>query len=155
LVIDDLGNKLGVLKTVDAIEKAQAKDLDLMVVSPNSKPPVAKFLNYSKYRYEQQRKVKEMRKSSQQAELKEIRLSPVIDKGDIATKLKHAIKFLSKGHKLKLSMRFYGRMITHIDVGRQVMNNFIEELKEYGTKEKNPKMDGRFLVVILSPVDKK
>jgi translation initiation factor IF-3 len=155
LVIDDLGNKLGVLKTVDAIEKAQAKDLDLMVVSPNSKPPVAKFLNYSKYRYEQQRKVKEMRKSSQQAELKEIRLSPVIDKGDIATKLKHAIKFLTKGHKLKLSMRFYGRMITHIDVGRQVMNNFIEELKEYGTKEKNPKMDGRFLVVILSPVDKK
>ncbi len=155
MVIDDLGNKLGVLKTVDAIEKAQAKDLDLMVVSPNSKPPVAKFLNYSKYRYEQQRKVKEMRKSSQQAELKEIRLSPVIDKGDIATKLKHAIKFLTKGHKLKLSMRFYGRMITHIDVGRQVMNNFIEELKEYGTKEKNPKMDGRFLVVILSPVDKK
>jgi|TARA_B100001939_G_C16789122_1_gene550533 translation initiation factor IF-3 len=155
LVIDDLGNKLGVLKTADAIEKAQAKDLDLMVVSPNSKPPVAKFLNYSKYRYEQQRKVKEMRKSSQQAELKEIRLSPVIDKGDIATKLKHAIKFLTKGHKLKLSMRFYGRMITHIDVGRQVMNNFIEELKEYGTKEKNPKMDGRFLVVILSPVDKK
>lgn len=155
MVIDDLGNKLGVLKTVDAIEKAQEKDLDLMVVSPNSKPPVAKFLNYSKYRYEQQRKVKEMRKSSQQAELKEIRLSPVIDKGDIATKLKHAIKFLTKGHKLKLSMRFYGRMITHIDVGRQVMNNFIEELKEYGTKEKNPKMDGRFLVVILSPVDKK
>ncbi len=155
MVIDDLGNKLGVLKTADAIEKAQAKDLDLMVVSPNSKPPVAKFLNYSKYRYEQQRKVKEMRKSSQQAELKEIRLSPVIDKGDIATKLKHAIKFLTKGHKLKLSMRFYGRMITHIDVGRQVMNNFIEELKEYGTKEKNPKMDGRFLVVILSPVDKK
>ena len=146
---------MGVLKTVDAIEKAQAKDLDLMVVSPNSKPPVAKFLNYSKYRYEQQRKVKEMRKSSQQAELKEIRLSPVIDKGDIATKLKHAIKFLTKGHKLKLSMRFYGRMITHIDVGRQVMNNFIEELKEYGTKEKHPKMDGRFLVVILSPVDKK
>ena len=81
-----------------------------------------------------------MRKSSQQAELKEIRLSPVIDKGDIATKLKHAIKFLTKGHKLKLSMRFYGRMITHIDVGRQVMNNFIEELKEYGTKEKNPKI---------------
>ena len=155
MVIDDLGNKLGVLKTADAIEKAQAKDLDLMVVSPNSKPPVAKFLNYSKYRYEQQRKVKEMRKSSQQAELKEIRLSPVIDKGDIATKLKHAIKFLTKGHKLKLSMRFYGRMITHIDVGRQVMNNFIEEIKEYGTKEKNPKMDGRFLVVILSPVDKK
>ena len=146
---------MGVLKTVDAIEKAQEKDLDLMVVSPNSKPPVAKFLNYSKYRYEQQRKVKEMRKSSQQAELKEIRLSPVIDKGDIATKLKHSIKFLTKGHKLKLSMRFYGRMITHIDVGRQVMNNFIEELKEYGTKEKNPKMDGRFLVVILSPVDKK
>lgn len=146
---------MGVLKTADAIEKAQAKDLDLMVVSPNSKPPVAKFLNYSKYRYEQQRKVKEMRKSSQQAELKEIRLSPVIDKGDIATKLKHAIKFLTKGHKLKLSMRFYGRMITHIDVGRQVMNNFIEELKEYGTKEKNPKMDGRFLVVVLSPVDKK
>ena len=146
---------MGVLKTADAIEKAQAKDLDLMVVSPNSKPPVAKFLNYSKYRYEQQRKVKEMRKSSQQAELKEIRLSPVIDKGDIATKLKHAIKFLTKGHKLKLSMRFYGRMITHIDVGRQVMNNFIEELKEYSTKEKNPKMDGRFLVVILSPVDKK
>ena len=131
------------------------RELDLMVVSPNAKPPVAKFLDYSRFRYEQQRKQKEMKKKSQQAELKELRLSPVIDKHDLETKLNHAKKFLSKGHKVKMSMRFFGRMITHIDVGREVMNQFVELISEYGNAENKPKMDGRYLVVIIAPIDKK
>ena len=155
LVIDENGEKLGVLDTQVAIDMAFERELDLMVVSPNAKPPVAKFLDYSRFRYEQQRKQKEMKKKSQQAELKELRLSPVIDKHDVETKLNHAKKFLSKGHKVKMSMRFFGRMITHIDVGREVMNQFIQLISEYGTAEGNPKMDGRYLVVILTPIEKK
>lgn len=137
------------------MEMAFDRELDLMVVSPNAKPPVAKFLDYSRFRYEQQRKQKEMKKKSQQAELKELRLSPVIDKHDLETKLNHAKKFLSKGHKVKMSMRFFGRMITHIDVGREVMNQFVDQISEFGTAENRPKMDGRYLVVILAPKDKK
>ena len=155
LVIDEHGEKLGVLDTKVAIDMAFDRELDLMVVSPNAQPPVAKFLDYSRFRYEQQRKQKEMKKKSQQAELKELRLSPVIDKHDLETKLNHAKKFLSKGHKVKMSMRFFGRMITHIDVGREVMDQFVELIKEFGTAENRPKMDGRYLVVIIAPIEKK
>lgn len=155
LVIDEKGEKLGILDTNVAMDMAFERELDLMVVSPNAKPPVAKFLDYSRYRFEQQRKQKDMKKKSQQAELKELRLSPVIDKHDVETKLNHAKKFLTKGHKVKMSMRFFGRMITHIDVGREVMNQFVELISEYGTAEGKPKMDGRYLVVILAPIEKK
>lgn len=155
LVIDDEGNKLGVLRTKDAIQLAYEKDMDLVVVSPDSKPAVAKFMNYSKYRFEQQRKQKEMKKKTQMVELKELRLSPTIDKHDVETKLNHAKRFLEKGHKVKISIRFFGRMITHIDVGREVMERFIESIKEYGTAEAKPKMDGRYLVAILAPIQEK
>ena len=151
LVIDDQGEKLGVLNTQTAIEMAFDKDLDLVVVSPGSKPPVAKFMDYSRYRYEQQRKAKEMKKKTQVAELKEIRLSPTIDKHDLETKKSHCIKFLQKGHKVKLSIRFRGRMITHVEVGKTVMNAFLEMIQEYGSSDGKPSMDGRSLIVIVSP----
>ena len=151
LVIDEKGEKLGVLNTQTAIEMAFDRDLDLVVVSPGSKPPVAKFMDYSKYRYEQQRKAKEMKKKTQAFELKEIRLSPTIDKHDLETKQSHCVKFLQKGHKVKLSIRFFGRMITHIEVGKTVMNTFLEMIQEFGSPEGKPSMDGRSLVVIVSP----
>lgn len=151
LVIDDQGEKLGVLNTQTAIQMAFDKDLDLVVVSPGSKPPVAKFMDYSRYRYEQQRKAKEMKKKTQVVELKEIRLSPTIDKHDLETKKSHCIKFLQKGHKVKLSIRFRGRMITHVEVGKNVMNAFLEMIQEYGSSDGKPSMDGRSLIVIVSP----
>lgn len=152
LVIDENGGKIGVISRREAMAIATQKELDLVVVSPDSKPMVAKLMDYSKYRYEQQKKLREIKKNQHIVEIKEIRLSPTIDKHDLETKLKHAIKFLEKGDKVKLSIRFYGRMITHSDVGRQVMLNFIEAVGSKGTVELRPKMDGRSLIAIIAPI---
>ncbi|MFP4177487.1 MAG: translation initiation factor IF-3 [Acholeplasmataceae bacterium] len=153
LVIDEKGNKLGTLSRKEALERAGLAELDLVVVAPRSKPMVAKFMDYSKYRYEQQRREREMKKNQRVVELKEIRLSPTIDKHDLETKLRHARRFLEKGDKVKLSIRFFGRMITHINVGRTVMNDFIEQIGEVGSVESKPKMDGRHLVAIIAPAN--
>jgi translation initiation factor IF-3 len=153
LVIDDQGNKLGIMSRKDALNASFFKDLDLVVVSPDSKPMVAKMMDYSKYRYDQQRKLREMKKNQQTVELKEIRLSPTIDKHDFETKLRHALRFLEKGHKVKLSIRFFGRMITHIDVGRTMMEKFIEGIGSSGNIELRRKMDGRHLIAIIAPIN--
>lgn len=152
LVIDENGGKVGIISRREALAMATVKELDLVVVSPDSKPMVAKFMDYSKYRYEQQKKLRELKKNQHFVELKEIRLSPTIDKHDLDTKLKHALKFLLKGDKVKLSIRFYGRMITHIEVGRQVMYSFIEAVGDKAIIESRPKMDGRSLIAILAPI---
>ena len=107
LVIDDTGNKLGIISKKEALKIATEKELDLVVVSPDSKPMVAKMMDYSKYRYEQQRKLREIKKKQKIVEIKEIRLSPTIDTHDFDTKLKHALKFLEKGDKVKISIRFF------------------------------------------------
>jgi len=150
LVIDETGQKLGTLSRNQALAEATRKELDLVVVSPDSRPMVAKFMDYSKYRYEQQKRLREMKKNQKIVELKEIRLSPTIDKHDFETKLRHALRFLEKGDKVKLSIRFYGRMITHINVGRIVMNNFIDAIGENGNVESRPRMDGRHLIAIIA-----
>ena len=152
LVIDENGGKVGIISRREALAMAAQKELDVVVVSPDSKPMVAKFMDYSKYRFEQQKKLKEIKKNQHIVELKEIRLSPTIDKHDLETKLKHAIKFLEKGDKVKLSIRFYGRMITHSEVGRQVMMSFIEAVGSKAIIEAKPKMDGRSLIAILAPI---
>lgn len=108
-------------------------------------------MNYSKYRYEQQRKLKEMKKNQRVVELKEIRLSPTIDKHDFDTKLRHAHRFLEHGDKVKISIRFYGRMITHRDVGEEVIQKFIDAVGDKATVEAKPKMDGRSMVAIIAP----
>lgn len=155
LVIDETGQKLGTLSRNQALAEAMKKDLDLVVVSPDSKPMVAKFMDYSKYRYEQQKKLREMKKNQRIVELKEIRLSPTIDKHDFDTKLRHALRFLEKGDKVKLSIRFYGRMITHINVGRIVMNNFIDAIGPNCNVESRPRMDGRHLIAIVASIKEK
>lgn len=130
---------------------AAEKELDLVVVSPDSKPMVAKLMDYSKYRYEQQRKLREMKKSQRTVDTKEIRLSPTIDTHDFDTKLKHALRFLAKGDKVKVSIRFFGRMITHQSVGREVIIKFIEAVGANATVEAYPKMDGRSMIAMLAP----
>ncbi len=152
LVIDENGGKVGIISRREALAMASLKELDVVVVSPDSKPMVAKFMDYSKYRFEQQKKLKEIKKNQHLVELKEIRLSPTIDKHDLETKLKHALKFLEKGDKVKLSIRFYGRMITHSEVGRQVMMSFIDAVGTKAVVEAKPKMDGRTLIAILAPI---
>lgn len=152
LVIDENGGKVGIISRREALAMASLKELDVVVVSPDSKPMVAKFMDYSKYRFEQQKKLKEIKKNQHLVELKEIRLSPTIDKHDLETKLKHALKFLEKGDKVKLSIRFYGRMITHSEVGRQVMISFIDAVGTKAVVEAKPKMDGRTLIAILAPI---
>lgn len=120
------------------------------MVSPDSKPMVAKILDYSKYRYDQQKKLKEMKKNQKIVELKEIRLSPTIDKHDFETKLKNAQKFLNGGDKVKVSLRFRGRMITHKDIGLQQVNKFIQSLENI-VIEAAPKLEGNTLIGIVAP----
>jgi len=155
LVIDETGQKLGILSKKEALSISQKREFDLVVVSPDSKPMVAKLMDYSKYRYEQQRKLREIKKNQHVVELKEIRLSPTIDKHDFDTKLKHALKFLDKGDKVKVSIRFFGRMITHSEVGRTVIEKFIESIGSKATVEAKPKMDGRSMIAILAPTNEK
>lgn len=151
LVIDDLGNKLGELSRDEALSKAYDREMDLVVVSPDSKPMVAKFMDYSKFRYEQQRKLKEIKKNQHIVQMKEIRLSPTIEKHDFETKLKQTIKFLSKGDKVKITIRFHGRMITHSEVGKAVIDKFIEALEKNAIVEASPKMDGRHMIAVVAP----
>lgn len=151
LVIDETGTKVGIISRREALFLAQQREFDLVVVSPESKPMVAKLMDYSKYRYEQQRKLREIKKNQHIVEIKEIRLSPTIDTHDFETKLKHALKFLEKGDKVKVSIRFFGRMITHSEVGRQVIEKFIEAIGTHATVESRPKMDGRSMIAMLSP----
>jgi translation initiation factor IF-3 len=151
LFIDDEGTNHGVIPRDQALKIAGQKDLDLVVVSPDSKPMVAKLMDYSKYRYDQQRKLREMKKNQRVVDIKEIRLSPTIDKHDFDTKLKHAFKFLQKGDKVKITIRFFGRMITHQEVGKEVIKRFIEAVGDKATVESYPKMDGRNMIAIIAP----
>ncbi len=156
LLIAEDGEKLGVMNKSKALSLAAERDLDLVVVSgANAKPLVCKLMDYSKYRYDQQKKLREMKKNQHIVDLKEIRLSPTIDKHDFDTKLRHAVKFLGKGDKVKISIRFRGRMITHKDVGREVIIKFIEAIGDIATVEAKPKMDGRSMVAVVAPAAEK
>jgi translation initiation factor IF-3 len=156
MVITDTGEKLGVMNTRKALEEAYSKDLDLVVVAPSAKPPVAKFMDYNKYKYEQSRKKREAKKNQKVQVMKEIRLSPKIDIGDFNTKLKNGRKFLEKGDKLKISIRFRGREMAYTNQGREVMLKFAKECEDLATLDKRPKLEGRNMSCTLSPIkDKK
>lgn len=129
--------------------------MDLLCVAPNAQPPVCKIINYSKYRFEQQKKAKEAKKNQHVIETKEIQLTPQIGGHDMETKARAASKFLAAGNKVKVGVRYRGRQMTHIEVGEEVMNKFIESLKDIAVVEKPATMDGRWLVAILAPVKKK
>ncbi len=150
-VIGDNGEQIGVKSLQDALTLASSFELDLVLVSPNAQPPVARIMDYGKYRYELQKKEKEQRKNQKIVTVKEVRLSPSIEEHDYNTKLKQAIKFLEKGDKVKASIRFKGRAITHKDLGRDVLDDFIEDTSEISKVESAPKMEGRSMFMILAP----
>lgn len=154
LVIDTDGEKLGIMLRREALEKAFEKNLDLFCISPNGNPPVCKIVDYGKFRFEQQKKAKEAKKKQHITELKSLRISPVIDKHDFDTKIDHAKKWLEQGNKVKADMRFRGRFITRLEVGKKVMNSFIDELKDYGIVEKRPKLEGNTMTVVIGPKKK-
>lgn len=134
---------------------AEADNLDLVLVAPNAKPPVARVMDYGKYRYEQQKKEREARKNQKVINVKEVRLSPVIDEHDFNTKMRNARKFIEKGDKVKASIRFKGRAITHKEIGREVLDRLIEETADIASLETRAKMEGRSMFIMLAPkVDK-
>ena len=155
LLIGPNGEQLGTMTSREAQLKANEYDMDLLCVAPNAQPPVCKVINYSKYRFEQQKKAKEAKKNQHVVETKEIQLTPQIGGHDMETKAKAAIKFLQSGNKVKVGVRYRGRQMTHIDIGEEVMNHFIELVKDYATVEKAASMDGRWLIAVLAPIKNK
>jgi translation initiation factor IF-3 len=154
-LIDQNGEHLGIKSKIEALEIATRVNLDVVLVAPNAKPPVARIMDYGKFRFEQQKKDKEARKNQKIINLKEVRLSPTIDEHDFNTKLRNAIKFLEKGDKVKASIRFKGRAITHKEIGQRVLVRFMDACKEVATVESHPKMDGRSMFMVLAPkIDK-
>lgn len=155
MIIDDNGNKLGLKSKQDALQMAEDANLDLVLVAPNAKPAVAKILDYGKYRFNRQKKEREARKKQKTVSLKEIRLSPTIDTNDFNTKLKNAQKFLNKGEKVRVSIRFKGRAITHKEIGRQVLNRMADATSDIATVTQRAKMDGRSMFLMLAPSNKR
>jgi len=151
LLIGPEGEQLGVMSSREAQFKANEYNLDLFCVAPNSNPPVCKILNYGKYRYEQQKKAKENRKNQVRIEVKEIQLTPQIGIHDMETKARAASKFLAEGNKIKVGVRYRGRQMTHLEVGEETLNKFIQMLGESAQIEKPAAMEGRWLIAILAP----
>lgn len=154
-LISSNGDQLGVKSKREALQIAEQENLDLVLVAPKAKPPVAKVMDYGKYRFELQKKQREARKKQKTVNVKEVRLSPTIDTNDFNTKMKNARKFLAKGDKVKVLIRFRGRAITHKDIGREVLSRFAEETKDVASVESKAKMDGRSMFLMLAPKTEK
>lgn len=153
LVIGPNGEQVGIKKIEDALTLAKYASLDLVLISPNGNPPVVKVMDYNKFRYEKRKKEKEniRKQKANKSELKEYRLSPVIDVGDFETKLRNATKYLEKGDRVKLTIRFKGRQMAHTELGKEVLDRFAERVKDYADIEQKPKLDGRTMTMLLIP----
>ncbi|MBR2799700.1 MAG: translation initiation factor IF-3, partial [Oscillospiraceae bacterium] len=150
-VVDQNGEQLGVMSSRDALALAEERQLDLVKIAPQARPPVCKLMDYGKYRFEQSKKEREFRKNQKVITVKEVRLSATIEDHDIDVKFKNAVKFLKEGNKVKVTIRFRGRQITHSEIGRQVMTEFADRIKEYGTVDKAPQIEGRNMSMFISP----
>lgn len=155
MVIGPNGEQYGVMSRNEALDKAEEVNLDLFCVSPGANPPVCKILDYGRHRYEQQKRAREAKKNQHVTQIKSLRLSPVIEEHDFNTKLRHARKWLEEGSKVKIDMRFRGRLITRVEVGKKTMNQFLDETKDLGSAEKRPKLEGNTMSVVISPAKKK
>lgn len=144
------GEQLGVMSSREAMRLAQEAELDLVKIAPTAKPPVCKIVDYGKFRYEQIRKEKEARKKQRIVELKEIRLSPNIDTNDLNTKIGAARKFITKGNKVKITLRFRGREMAHMQNSRHILDDFAGELSDVAAVEKAPKLEGRSISMVLT-----
>ncbi len=149
-LIGENGEKLGVKNFYDALNMAEEKKLDLVLVAPNAKPVVCKIMNYGKYKFEQSKKEKEAKKKQKTMEIKEIRITPNIEEHDFNFKAKNARKFIESGNKLKITVRFRGREINNSKAGEVVLNKFIEELSDVSVVEKSPKLEGRNMFIMLA-----
>jgi translation initiation factor IF-3 len=150
-LIDEEGGQLGIVTLREALAIAEERGLDLMEVAPNAVPPVCRIVDYGKFRYEQTKKDREARKNQKQAELKEVRLKPKTDDHDLEVKAKQARKFLLAGDKVKFTVRFRGREIFHPDIGREMLEQMAEDLRDVATVEQRPLMEGRALSLMLAP----
>ncbi len=149
--MDEEGNALGVMTSAEALQTARSRGLDLIEISPTSKPPVCKIADYGKFNYERQKKEKSVKKHQHVMHIKEIRFNPNTDTHDIDFKTKHLRQFLIEGHKVKAFVMFKGRMITHPEIGRKLMNDIVEKLNDIGKLESPPKMEGKQLFAYFLP----
>ena len=149
-LIDEEGNQKGILPTLEALKLAKEKDLDLVEVSPNANPPVCKILDFGKYRFEQEKKLRESKKNQKVLKLKEIRMQPKIGPGDLDTKAKHVQEFLDEGDKVKVTIRFRGRELAHTELGYDVLNEVLKRLTSAYVMEKQPAMDGKTMSMTIS-----
>jgi len=150
-VIDVDGKQLGIMPLKEALKIAQERQLDLVKVAPQAKPPVCKIMDYGKYKYEQSKREKEARKNQKVISIKEIRMSPNIEEHDFQVRVKNALRFLEDGNKVKVTIRFRGREITHTQLGEDVLKRLAESVKEKAIVEKPPAIEGRNMVMLLSP----
>ena len=149
-LIGEEGQQLGIMSSKEALALAEEAGLDLIKIAPTAQPPVCKIADYGKYKYEQLRKEKEARKKQHQVEIKEIRLSPNIDTNDLNTKINAARKFLSKGDKVKITLRFRGREMAHMNTSKHILDDFAEALADIAVVDKAPKVEGRSMAMFLT-----
>lgn len=154
-VVDEHGEQLGLMSSREALTLAQERELDLVEIAPQANPPVCKIIDYGKFKYEQQKRDKTQRKHQHQQQLKEVRLHPRTDDHDVDFKTRHAREFLGEGHKVKFTVVFRGREITHQEVGRELLERIIQALTEDAKVDQAIRMDGRNMSMILAPESKK
>ena len=150
-LISATGEQLGIMSAREALARAEEADLDLVKISPTANPPVCKLMDYGKYKFEQAKREKEARKNQHVVEIKEVRMSPGIDVNDFNVKLRNAMKFLSEGNRVKVTVRFSGREMAHTDIGRDLLQKFAAGCAEIAVMDKDPKLDGRHMNMFLSP----
>lgn len=149
-LVGEDGEQLGIMSAKDALKMAKEAGLDLVKIAPTAKPPVCKIVDYGKYRYEQARREKEAKKKQKVTEVKEIHLSPNIDVNDLTTKANQARKFVEKGNKVKVALRFRGREMAHMATGKEVLDSFFEKLSDVAVVEKPAKLEGRSMIMVLA-----
>ncbi len=153
-VVDEEGNQLGVMPTPRALEMAQERGLDLVEVAPMASPPVARFLDFGQYKYELTKREKENKRRQRSVMFKEVSLTPKIGQGDFETKLHRAIEFLEEGDRIKVTVRFRGRELTHPELGRNLLQKFTDQIKDHGTVERAPLLEGKSMHVTVASVHK-
>ena len=151
-VIGSDGDNIGILNTNEAISMAKEQGLDLIEIAPNARPPVCKIIDMGKYKYDAQKKANQAKKKQKKIELKEIKLRPVTETHDYQFKIKNAQKFISKGDKVKFTIRFKGRELQHSHLGRELMDKIREDMKEMGKVELHPKFDGKQMIMVIQPL---
>jgi translation initiation factor IF-3 len=150
-LIDENGKQVGIVPTPEALQKAKDAGLDLIEVAPQAKPPVCKILDYGKYKFDLEKRLKEAKKKQKQVKMKEIRMQPKIEEHDLQFKTKHIAEFLEEGNKVKVTIRFRGRELAHTELGKDVLNDIVDRIEIPFSVDKKPAMEGRFMSMILGP----